>query len=565
MEMFSKISKKILRHKFASGIILILIALSGYWGYTKIFSAGDAVRYASAEVKKGALIVSITGSGQTSVFNQIDIKPKVSGEIVYVGVKNGQEIKAGTLIALLNARDAQKAVRDAEVNLENAKITLEKLRGPEGLAIPKNKEKAQKDLEKAYSDGFNYVANAFLDLPAILTGLRDILIGDNFTKGVWNADYFVNAVKIYDEKVVQFRNDAYAKYQQARKDYDQNFIDYKSATRFSDQAAIEALIEETYNTSKNVAEAVKSANNLIQFYEDKLADKNLKPETLANTFLSSLNAYTGQTNSHLLNLLNVKNGIENDKDAILNSDLDIRSQELAVKQRKNALLDAEEKLADYSVRAPFSGVIAQLQLEKGDSISPSTILGTLITKQKLAEISLNEVDAAKIKTGQKATLTFDAIPELIISGQVAEIDAIGTVSQGVVTYKVKIVFDTQDERVKTAMSVSVAIITDIKQNAIIVPNSAIKTQSNSHYVEIIEGEDIATASAANGGGAILKNVPRRQTVEIGLSNEESTEIISGLKEGDLIVARTILSSAKTTTGQQSSGLRIPGFGAGGGR
>ncbi|MEK7122186.1 MAG: efflux RND transporter periplasmic adaptor subunit, partial [Patescibacteria group bacterium] len=298
------------------------------------------------------------------------------------------------------------------------------------------------------------------------------------------------------------------------------------------------------------ADAVKSANNLIQFYEDKLAEKNLKPETLANTFLSSLNTYTGQTSSHLIDLLNIKNGIENDKDAILNSDLDVRTQELAVKQRENVLLDAKEKLADYFVRAPFGGVIAQLQLEKGDSISPSTVLGTLITKQKLAEISLNEIDAARIKTGQKATLTFDAIPELSISGEVAEIDAIGTVSQGVVTYGVKIGFDTQDERVKTAMSVSAAIITDIKQNVLFVPNSAVKQQNDAYYVEIFAGETEA---------------PRRQIVQTGLANDTVTEIISGLNEGDTVVARTIqsTSSQTTETQQQSSGFRIPGLPSGG--
>ena len=549
--MIKKILKFGLKHKIAASALALTLIVGGYWwGYAKIFSANDSVRYLSVEVKKGALIVSIAGSGQTSVFNQIDIKSKVSGEIVYVGVKNGWELKAGALIAQLDARDAQKAVRDAEVNLASAEIALEKLRGPEGSAIPKNKERAQEDLKKDYDDGFNYVANAFLDFPAILTGLHDVLIGDNFIKGTWNADYFVNAVKNYDEKIVQYRDDASATYPQARKGYSRNFIDYKSATRSSDEAEIEALIEKTYNTAKNVADAVKSANNLIQFYEDKLAEKNLKPETLANTFLSSLNTYTGQTSSHLIDLLNIKNGIENDKDAVLNSDLDVRTQELAVKQRENALLDAKEKLADYFVRAPFGGVIAQLQLEKGDSISPSTVLGTLITKQKLAEISLNEIDAARIKTGQKATLTFDAIPELSISGEVAEIDAIGAVSQGVVTYGVKIGFDTQDERVKTAMSVSAAIITDIKQNVLFVPNSAVKQQNDAYYVEIFAGETEA---------------PRRQAVQTGLANDTVTEIINGLNEGDAVVTRTIQSTSAQTaeTQPQSGGFRIPGLPSGG--
>ncbi|MDD5433706.1 MAG: hypothetical protein PHE77_03610, partial [Candidatus Pacebacteria bacterium] len=61
----------------------------------------------------------------------------------------------------------------------------------------------------------------------------------------------------------------------------------------------------------------------------------------------------------------------------------------------------------------------------------------------MAEISLNEVDVAKVKIGQRAIITFDAIDELEITGKVEDVDTIGTVSQGVVSYNVKIIFDTQ--------------------------------------------------------------------------------------------------------------------------
>ena len=105
---------------------------------------------------------------------------------------------------------------------------------------------------------------------------------------------------------------------------------------------------------------------------------------------------------------------------------------------------------------------------------------------------------AKVKVGQKVTLTFDAIEDLSITGEVAEIDTLGTVSQGVVNYAVKIVFDTQDERVKSGMSVSAAIITDVKQDVLLVPNAAVKS-NDEQYVEVLEN-----------------NIPRNQTVETGL-------------------------------------------------
>lgn len=188
-------------------------------------------------------------------------------------------------------------------------------------------------------------------------------------------------------------------------------------------------------------------------------------------------------------------------------------------------------------------------MKKGDPVSASTILATLVTKQKIAEISLNEVDITKIKVGQKTTLTFDAIPDLTITGQVAEIDTVGTVTQGVVTYAVKISFDTQDDRVKPGMSISASIITDIKQDALLAPNSAVKQQGDAAYVEIFAGETQA---------------PRQQTVQTGLSNDTMTEITSGLNEGDRVVTQTITQTTSQSQTQQNTGLRIPGITGGGG-
>src|SRR3989339_2266082 len=97
--MISKLFTQIKKRKFTSGIAFLLIAGIGYWGFGNLFSSNGAVRYATAQVQNGTLIVSISGSGQVSASNQVDVKPKASGDVVYIGVKNGQEVKAGTLIA----------------------------------------------------------------------------------------------------------------------------------------------------------------------------------------------------------------------------------------------------------------------------------------------------------------------------------------------------------------------------------------------------------------------------------------------------------------------------------
>lgn len=576
-----------MRKKITIGIIIALLAIGGYYGYKKIKGGAMPTQYVLAAVEKGTLIASVSGSGQVTVSNQMDIKTKTSGDLIYLGIKNGKEAKTGALLAQLDARDAYKSVRDAEANMVSAKLSLEKLKQPADqlsilqaenslLQAKETKKTAQDDLPKAYDDGFNNVSNAFLDLPTIMSGLENMLYDEDFEKYKLNIDWYSSQAISYNydsqNKVIAYKKEVTDSYTLAREKYDQSFENYKTISRSSEPASITALISNTYDTAKLIAEAVKNTNNYIDYVQDVIDQYKSAKVTLpalVTTHQNSLDNYTGLTNSILINLLNIKQTIKDANQSIISSDrtiaekteslanlkagadpLDIQSQELAIKQKENALLDAKEKLADYYIRAPFAGVITNVDVKKGDSLSSGSVIATLITKQQMAEIPLNEVDVSKIKIGQKATLIFDAIEDLDVTGAVGEIDTLGAVSQGVVTYNVKIVFDTQDERIKPGMSVSAAIITDIKQDVLLVPNSAVKSAGDTHYVEM--------PNPAN------PTSPNQQTVEIGLTNDTATEIISGLKEGDQIITQTVTATTVASKTQQGNSFRIPGM-MGGGR
>lgn len=543
--MTPKVLRQIKHYKIITVMLVVAFLGTGFWVYKKFWGAGEETRYLLAAVEKGTLTVSVNGSGQVSASNQIEVKAKASGDAIYVGVSGGQPVSAGTLLLQLNAREAQKAVRDAEISLESARITLEKMKGKEegDYSLRSSKEKAKDDLSKSYDDGFNTVSNAFLDLPGIISGLQDLLFGKDFGNEQ-NIDYYTNAVKNYDSRAADVKNTALGSYQLARQRYDQNFTSYKSVSRFSDTGQIESIINETYNTTKALAEAVKSTNNLIQFYKDVFVQKDLKPSAFADTHLATLSSYTDKTNKHLVNLLASRNVIQTNKEAIVGSAFDLASQELSVKQKENALLDAKEKLSDYFIRAPFDGTLAKINAKVGESVSANTDVATLITYQRMAEISLNEVDIAKIKIGQKVALTFDAVEGLTIYGKVAELDTVGTVSQGVVTYNIKVAFDTQDERVKPGMSVSASIVTDTRQDVLFIPNSAVKSQGPSYYVEIPDSSENLPKLSRQ--GVLLSRTPLRQSIVIGLANDSTTELISGLKEGDPVVVRTIQPQSQNT-------------------
>jgi len=580
MSYFSKIKNWAKAHKVISGIIIIVVIYFGYRQYQARASGSGVTRYVMAAVQKSTIISSVSASGQVSASNQIDIKPKASGDVIYVPTVDGQTVSQGQLIAELDTKDAEKAVRDAEVNLESAQLSLQKLTEPaDTLSLTQAEDtlaQAQTDLTKSYDDGFTAVANAFLDLPGVMTGLDDVLHGTELSRGTQNNTSAVSdLVKNYyntvgSTDISSFANDAETKYQVAKASYDKNYADYKTSSRTSSNDTVVSLIKETYDTTKTISDAVKSANDFLNYAKDQLINQRQNIPPIITSSQTALSTYTTETNSHLVDLLNITNTITTSNYAITEKTeslkklqngpdtLDVSSQQLSVTLRQNALQDAKDNLADYYIRAPFAGTLAKVDVKVGDSASQGTAVATIISPEKIADVSLNEVDVAKIKTGEKVTLTFDAVPDLTIAGLVAEIDTVGTQSQGVVTYNVKISFDTQDERVKAGMSVTANIITDVKQDVLVVPNSAIKTSGTTSYIETF---DTIPAGAATTQGGITSSAPIKDVqVEVGISNDTSSEITSGLNEGDVIVTRTV---APSTTATAPSAPSL--FGGGGNR
>jgi HlyD family secretion protein len=552
----------IFKHKIISVIIILCLLGGGYWWYKSSTNTSGETRYVLAAVTKGTIISSVSGTGQVSASDQMALSPGsgASGEIVYLNAVSGQKVSAGTLLLELDTTNAEKTIRDAQSSLESAQISLEKLVGPDTLTTPLNKQNAEDTLNQDYQSGYNTVSNIFIDLPTIMTDLQNIIYGNAFNNYQENIDFYTYTANIYDQTATIFKDSLVKSYQTASDEYTKNFNDYKSTTRYSDNATVDSIISETYNTTRDIAQAIKDTNNLIQFYKDTLVKYNIKENPIADTQLSTVNSDSSKADNDIINLLNTQSTLKSDKTAISNADLDVTSQQLSLTKAQNTLADDKDALANYYIYAPFDGVIGAVSVQKGDTISSGTSAITFITQKEYTTISLSEIDITKIKLGDKAVLTFDAIDGLSIAGQVTEIDTIGTVSQGVVSYNVQITFDTQDARIKPGMSVSANVITDTKLDVLTVPNSAVKSRNGSYYVLVLgEKENLNSPSASQ--GFISATAPSQKPVQIGVADDTNTEITSGLSEGDQVVVRTI-SGAATAASSASSTSRTTGGAAG---
>lgn len=133
-------------------------------------------------------------------------------------------------------------------------------------------------------------------------------------------------------------------------------------------------------------------------------------------------------------------------------------------------------------------------------------------------VKLNETDIAKVHPEQKATVVFDAIPDTRVEGVVSRIDEVGTNANAVVTYNAYITISQTDARIRPAMTATVTIETDTKQDVLFVPNIALQKE-----------KDVISVLKRKGNGQVLT------PVTVGMKNGTQTEIISGLSEGDEIL------------------------------
>lgn len=217
-------------------------------------------------------------------------------------------------------------------------------------------------------------------------------------------------------------------------------------------------------------------------------------------------------------------------------------QKVDVEQSQNNLNQAREKLADYSIRAPFDGIVTGLSIEAGDSVARDTVLASVITPERKVVIALNEVDAAQISEGTSVILTFNALPNLRVSGKVLRIATIGKVTQNVVSYEADIELDEQHDAIKPGMSVSADIVVAEKQGVLLLPNNALNTSADGQ----VTVKKYAGKQDASGARPV-----EEQIIQIGLTNDVLTEIVSGVSEHDLVVLPSVTSSASKTASSGS--------------
>ncbi len=280
----------------------------------------------------------------------------------------------------------------------------------------------------------------------------------------------------------------------------------------------------------------------------------------ANTNLYTLQAQSFAANSKLINDAVARNLATNDPTYIqenatwLAAQASYNNQQNVISQSRAALTSAwyTYQQTSSSITAPQAGIFFNTGLVEGLTVgsntSSSSKLGTIQnTANPILSFNLAEIDVPNVKVGLKATITFDSlsaqagIPDKTYTGKVVAVDKTGTILNNVTSYPAIIVLDTTSDQILPNMDANANIITNTKNDVLLVPSGAVQTQNGAVTVRVLK----------NGQ-------PETIDVTTGLSSETQTEIVSGLSEGDVVVTGVVTAASGARTTSIFSG----GFGGG---
>ena len=232
--------------------------------------------------------------------------------------------------------------------------------------------------------------------------------------------------------------------------------------------------------------------------------------------------------------INVQEGSEVAKDDIIlglsGDDLteSIQSASESLRSAEISMQNLQDAMNNYTITAPISGTIIEKDAKVGDAVKAGDTL-CIVYDLSYLEMSINvdELQISSISVGQQVQITADAVPDKTYVGTVTRVSMKGASNGGTTTYPVTIRIDDTDG-LRPGMNANAEIVVAEAKNALVVPNAAVVRGS---YVLVTKD----SPSAANADTAMeapegFVYVP----VKTGVSDDDYTQIVSGIQEGDTI-------------------------------
>lgn len=203
------------------------------------------------------------------------------------------------------------------------------------------------------------------------------------------------------------------------------------------------------------------------------------------------------------------------------SELEAARAQAQLNQAQVALERARRQRDEATLVAPFTGVIAAVNVRAG-MLPPSNAPSIVIIDAAYlhVEVAVDELDVGKLVPGQSALITLDALPSQSIPGQLTSIAPTATRDAAVVTYTARIDIAVGDLPVRSGMTATADIVVQRLENVLLVPNWAVRFDraTGQAYASVLVDENT------------LQEVP----VLLGMRGADESQVIAGLAEGEVV-------------------------------
>lgn len=207
-----------------------------------------------------------------------------------------------------------------------------------------------------------------------------------------------------------------------------------------------------------------------------------------------------------------------------------RSSDLAratarVAQAEAQLEQARIRLDEATLRAPFAGTIAEVNVAPGEEVGQQAPVTLLDTTRYQISVTVDEVDVARVAVGQPVEVLIDALGAPALPGSVKRIAPLAQPDNSVAAYAITIEIEPGARPIKAGMTASASIIAERRDSALYVPAAAVTTEGGASVVQLITTDKDG------------KQQLTPQPVELGLRAGDLVEIRSGLSEGQQVLVK----------------------------
>jgi len=202
---------------------------------------------------------------------------------------------------------------------------------------------------------------------------------------------------------------------------------------------------------------------------------------------------------------------------------DVRQAQASVAQYQATVDIARQALADASIRTPIDGVIATRSTEPGQQASPGTAVMTVVSlKSVYFQAQLPETQLENVREGQPVDVTVDAYPGRSFHGKVTQVYPTGSTSSR--TFNVRVDVDNTSRALKPAMFARGKVIVQRRRGVVVSKDALVASNAEGTAFQVF---------VASGGGTTAA----RRAVKIGITNDTTAEILSGVREGDNVITQ----------------------------